>query len=323
MTLTLAGSKQLMAKRSTSIRGSSNWKTAKTSNLHSQPALSPPALPSRSISPVADLSSPRGAAGTQSQPRGGMSAAPIALHAPVSSTATNACHSIGTRDGINYPMNIVSDTPEPYLEPIKLLNKQSIEERQLNPTSAGSSPIGSVPSEKPVTLKQLTKSCFTGARFPSASSRPIPPPKVLLKRQQSTREEARKPHRLSGERKLAFNSSHPEEEEGAKKRELAYLIVDLQTGRTTISTKNKRTLGKSLKITKFRRLARTASASRIDPTLLLVIMLVDCPRKQQFVTQQLRECSLATCKAASHAHVCVCARVKQWHGKDECESSWI
>ena len=253
MTLTLAGNKRIMAKRSTSIRGSSNRKTAKTSNLNSQPVLSPPMLPSRSTSPAAashaaDLSSPRGSPGTQSQPRGGMSAAPIALQAPVSST--NACHSIGTRGGINCPMNIVSDTPEPYLEPIKLLNKQSIEERQQNPASAARSPISGVPSEKTVTLKQLTKSCFTGARFPSASSRPIPPPKVLLKRQQSTREEARKTHRLPSERKAAISNSQPQEE-GAKKRELAYLIVDLHTGRTTISTKNKRTLGELLKITKF------------------------------------------------------------------------
>ena len=247
MTLTLAGNKQIMAKRSTSIRGSSNRKTAKTSNLNSQPALSPPMLPSRSTSPASatDLSSPRGTSGTQSHPRGGMSAVPITLHAPVS--GTNACHSIGTRGGINCPMNIVSDTPEPYLEPIKLLNKQSIEERQQNPTSAARSPIGSVPSEKTVTLKQLTKSCFAGARFPSASSRPIPPPKVLLKRQQSIREEVRKTHR---ERKAAVTNSQPQEE-GAKRRELAYLIVDLHTGRTTISTKNKRTLGKLLKITKF------------------------------------------------------------------------
>ena len=169
-----------------------------------------------------------------------MSAAPIALQAPVSSINAT-CHSIGTRDGINCPMNIVSDTPEPYLEPIKLLNKQSIEERQQNPSSVARSPISSVPSEKTVTSKprQLTKSCFTGARFPSASSRPIPPPKVLLKRQPSTREEAR---RLPSERKAATTNNS--QEEGAKKRELAYLIVDLQTGRTTISTKNKRTLGK-------------------------------------------------------------------------------
>lgn len=244
MTLTLAGNKQLMAKRSTSIRS----KTAKTANLNSQPVLSPPMLPSRSTSPAsraADISSSRGTSGTQSQTRGGMSAAPIALQAPVSST-NGACHSIGTRDGINCSMNIVKDTPEPYLEPIKLLNKQSIEERQQNPSSAARSPISSVPPDKTVTLKQLTKSCFTGARFPSASSRPIPPPKVLLKRQPSTREEVvRKTHRIPSERKPAAAKSQPQEVgEGAKRRELAYLIVDLQTGRTTISTKNKRTLGK-------------------------------------------------------------------------------
>ena len=275
MTLTLAGNKQLsMAKRSTSIRG----KTAKVSNLNSvsQPVESPPMLPSRSTLPAAaasraDLSSPRGTSGTQYQPGGGMSAAPITLQASVSST----CQSIGTRDSINCPMNIVSDTPEPYLEPIKLLNKQSIEERQQNPSSVARSPISSVPSEKTVTSKprQLTKSCFTGERFPSASSRPIPPPKVLLKRQPSTKEEA---HPLPSERKAATTNNS--QEEGAKKRDLAYLIVDLQTGRTTISTKNKRTLGKLRKVTNFRSL----------PLLIdLVILLADYPRKQQFVTQQL------------------------------------
>lgn len=267
MTLTLAGNKQLMVKRSTSIRGS---KTAKTLNLNSssqlQPVESPPMLPSRSTSPAttasrADLSSPRGTSGTQSQPRGGMSAAPIALHAPVSSTTNATCHSIGTRDCINCPMNTVNDTPEPYLEPIKLLNKQSIEERQQNPSSAARSPISSVPSEKIVTSKrQLTKSCFTGARFPSASSRPIPPPKVLLKRQPSTREEAGKNYRLPSERKAAaITNSQPQQKEGAKRRELAYLIVDLDTGRTTISTKNKRTLGMLLKLTKFSCLYRVSS----------------------------------------------------------------
>ena len=265
MTLTLAGgNKQLMAKRSSSTRGSiNNWKTAKTSNLNSQSVLSPPMLPSRSISPfrAAGLSCPRGTSGSQVQPRGeGMSAAPIALHAPLNST--NTSHSIGTSDSINCPMNIVKDTPEPYLEPIKLLNKQSIEERQQNPVSAARSPISGVPSEKTVTLKQLTKSCFTGARFPSASSRPIPPPKVLLRRQPSTREEVRK---RPSERKATVNSSQSSSEQdsggekaGAKRRELAYLIVDLNTGRTTISTKNKRTLGKLLKIT-------SSSGSRVRP----------------------------------------------------------
>lgn len=272
MTLTLAGNKQLKVKRSSSTRDSTNnWKTAKTSNLNSQPVLSPPMLPSRSVSPggashAAGLSSSSGTSGTQVQPRGeGMSAAPIALQAPMSST--NARHSIGTRDSINCPMNIVRDTPEPYLEPIKLLNKQSIEERQQNPTSATRSPISGVPSEKTVTLKQLTKSCFTGARFPSASSRPIPPPKVLLKRQQSTREEVRKTQRPS-ERKATVNNLQSEEgsagsggeKEGAKRRELAYLIVDLNTGRTTISTKNKRTFGKLLKIT-------SLSGSRVRPPM--------------------------------------------------------
>jgi hypothetical protein len=181
-------------------------------------------------------------------------------------------------------MNIVNDTPEPYLEPIKLLNKQSIEERQQNPSSAARSPISSVPSEKTVTSKrQLTKSCFTGARFPSASSRPIPPPKVLLKRQPSTREEAGKNYRLPSERKAAITNSQPQQEAGAKRRELAYLIVDLDTGRTTISTKNKRTLGKLLKFS-------CLYLYRISYGLPdLVIVLVDYPQKQQFVTQQLQE----------------------------------
>ena len=254
MTVTVAaGTKPSMAKRPTSIRGSSNRKTtAKTQNLNSRSVLSPPArcppimTPSRSTSPAAgDLSSfTRGIPETcQTDPHsGGMStAAPIALQAPSSSI-----HPIGTRDCINCPMNIVRAKPEPYLEPIKLLNKQSIEDRQQNPAIARFQ-IGSVPFEKTVLKQQSAsprRSCYAGDRFPSASSRPIPPPKVLLKRHQSAREEIRK-YRPSEKKATNRSLQQPGEEKSAvKRRELAYLIVDLQTGQSAISTvKNKRTLG--------------------------------------------------------------------------------
>ena len=246
MTLTVAGNKKFMAaKRSKSARGSNDFKTTKTMNLNSIPLLPPGYVQKLLVPPAVATGSTAAAA---SIPSAGCelecgSVYRLALRSassPISDTQCNASHPIDTREGsINYPMNIVSDTPEPYLEPIKLLNKQSAEERKQS-LSAARSFYSGVPAEKPTAvLRQVSKSCFTGTKFPSASSRPIPPPKVLLKRQESARvsssKEAEKP-------KADFSPT------SAKRRELAYLIVDLESGRSAIGTKNNRALGKLLEV---------------------------------------------------------------------------
>ena len=221
MTLTVAGNRQL-----------SPPKTTKTLNMNSFPPgfvskrlLSSPDTESTSTS----ITCTSGDLGSVKS-RSGMSAAPITLQA--SPNNANASHC---------PMNIVSDTPQPYLEPIKLLNKQSTEQRQQS-LAAARSVISSVLAKKTGALKQVSKSCFTGTKFPSASSRPIPPPKVLLKRQQSVKvEPAERGSRPSGEEEDLSPTS-------ANKRELAYLIVDLESGRSAIGTKNNRALGKLLKL---------------------------------------------------------------------------
>lgn len=230
MTLTVAGNRQL-----------SPPKTTKTLNMNSFP---PGFAASKRLLSTDTESTSISIAGTSSdlgsvKSHSGMSAAPITLQA--SSNNANASHSIDKRERINCPMNIVSDTPQPYLEPIKLLNKQSTDKRQQS-LAAARSVISSVLAQKTGALKQVSKSCFTGTKFPSASSRPIPPPKVLLKRQQSVKVEP------------AERGSRPSEEEedlsptSANKRELAYLIVDLESGRSAIGTKNNRALGKLLNV---------------------------------------------------------------------------
>lgn len=207
--------------------------TAKMLNLNTVPVFPPGYAPKLQASPAANCSSERGSEANPS----GMSALPITLQTSCCDQSSGA-----TRDCINCPMNIVSRTPEPYLEPIKLLNKQSVEERQQSPAAARST-VG-VPSAESTAagpkLRQVTRSCFTGTKFPSPSSRPIPPPKVLLKRQPSTRETASAPVRSRQAARKARVEFSPT---SAKKRELAYLIVDLESGRTAIGTKNNRALG--------------------------------------------------------------------------------
>lgn len=226
MTLTVAGNRPLMA--------TGPPKTTKALNINSFP---PGFVSKQLLSPDSESSSTSivgtgGDLGKNVKSLSGMSAAAITLRA----SSNNTSHPIDKRDCINCPMNIVSDTPQPYLEPIKLLNKQSTDQRQQS-LAAARAVISSALAQKTGALKQVSKSCFTGTKFPSASSRPIPPPKVLLKRQQSVKIEP------------AERGSRPSEEEdlsptSANKRELAYLIVDLESGRSAIGTKNNRALGK-------------------------------------------------------------------------------
>lgn len=269
-----------MAERSASPRGNELKTTNNNANLMNSVPIFPPGYVPKLLVPSPAASAVTSAAAAQNiatigasssssdqsrgnnivdgEPRCGMSAAAIALRSTSSNSTSfvnTGSHSIGTKGCINSSMNIVSDTPEPYLEPIKLLNKQSSEEGKQSPSAARSF-VGGVPgAERSVSaaLRQVNKSCFTGTKFPSASSRPIPPPKVLLKRQESARVSGQAPPRNL----LSRRQRHRAEEKvvevsptTAKKRELAYLIVDLESGRTAIGTKNNRALGKSLRVTR-------------------------------------------------------------------------
>ena len=236
MTLTAVGAKQhTMSKSSESPR--SNLKTTKKKITNSVPVLPPRSVPELSPAIASVTGNSR-----RSSPSG-ISAAPITLRGAAGNINTSTCRSIGMSDCINHPMNNVNNTPEPYLEPIKLLNKQSTEESQQSPAAAPVS-IG-VPAEKTVTSKpQLTRRKFATASSP----RPIPPPKVLLSRQKSVKEEVH----LVQRSKDKTNNFLPERKTSAKRRELAYLIVDLPSGRSAISTKNIRALGKLLKRSKNR-----------------------------------------------------------------------